>query len=70
MKFVVEMHDKESPYGEFFTELVVLYDGKTILRESDRGEPEDQTFGRNWSWVDSIIMKAYQLGLKDGKCGD
>lgn len=65
----VEYDDKESVYGEFFTELVVRHKGKVILRETDAGEPEDQTFGRNWSWVSTIIEKAYKLGLKDGKNG-
>lgn len=34
--------------------------------ESDGGEPEDNTFARDWHWVDTAIRRAYDLGFKHG----
>lgn len=28
----------------------------------DGGEPEDQTLGRDWSWVRRAILRAYEAG--------
>jgi hypothetical protein len=32
----------------------------------DGGEPEDQTFSRDWGWVTGALQDAYQLGRKHG----
>lgn len=48
------------------TLLIVKRHGKMILKQYDGGEPEDNTFYRDWSWVESIIEKAYKFGLEDG----
>lgn len=42
--------------------LIVENNDIVIFSQSDLGEPEDQTFGRNWSWVAEIIMRAYKIG--------
>lgn len=46
--------------------LFVWYNGKIIRSESDGGEPEDNSFSRDWNWVGSAIEEAYQYGFKDG----
>ena len=33
---------------------------------SDGGEPEDQTLGRDWSWVAPALQSAYEDGLFEG----
>ena len=33
----------------------------------DGGEPEDNSFGRDWSWVTTELQKAYEQGLVDGR---
>lgn len=33
----------------------------------DGGEPEDQTLGRNWSWVVPALNAAYARGQRDGQ---
>lgn len=33
---------------------------------TDGGEPEDQTLGRNWSWVAPALQAAYRLGHRHG----
>ena len=48
--------------------LVEVIDGKPIrVLGSDGGEPEDQTFGRDWKWVVEEINKAYQAGYECGR---
>lgn len=46
--------------------LVVEHDGKVIFYQFDGGEPEDQTFGRDLSWITTIINRAYKIG-RDSK---
>lgn len=43
--------------------LIVENAGEIIFAQWDGGEPEDQTFGRDLSWVAGIIQKAYDLGM-------
>jgi len=65
MLFVtIERRDPESRY-DYSDVLKVFHKGKVIIEESDGGEPEDQTFGRDWDWVSTAIEKAYKLGLED-----
>lgn len=33
----------------------------------DGGEPEDNSFGRDWSWVPYELRRAYEKGLEDAK---
>lgn len=53
----------------WYNRLVVKHNGETILEASDSMEPEDVSFSRDLSWVPKIILKAYELGLKDGQSG-
>lgn len=46
--------------------LIIEHNGKIIREEYDGGEPEDQSFYRDWAWVADAIEQAYQLGVKDG----
>ncbi len=46
--------------------LKVYREGRCVLQESDRGEPEDQSFYRDWSWVPDAIRDAYAYGVEDG----
>jgi hypothetical protein len=59
---VIEMVDE----GEFST-LIVRHNGDVLVRESDNGEPGDNSFFRDWRWVVGAIEQAYELGLADGK---
>lgn len=64
--FKVTMQSSSSGYT---TRLSILRYGSPILQGHDGGEPEDNSFGRDWSWVSGAIEQAYQLGLRDGKAG-
>lgn len=33
----------------------------------DYGEPEDQSFMRNFGWVAGALQEAYRLGVQDGQ---
>jgi hypothetical protein len=41
-------------------------DGKVNVLGIDGGAPEDQTFGRDWSWVQKALNKAYEDGITQG----
>ena len=43
----------------------VIHNGKVIEEYYDGGEPEDNSFVRDWSWVPDAIEKAYKLGIED-----
>jgi uncharacterized lipoprotein NlpE involved in copper resistance len=47
--------------------LQVVRDGTVIREEADCGEPEDQSFCRDWSWVETALREAYAFGLEDGR---
>lgn len=48
-------------------ELLVYRDERCIRTESDGGEPEDQSFYRDWKWVPKALLEAYAFGLEDGR---
>lgn len=47
--------------------LAIYVDGELTEIYSDNGEPEDNTFGRDWNWVSGELMAAYERGLIDGR---
>lgn len=64
-RFRVEMVE-EDKHGEPVEVLKVTHDGRLLYEERDGGEPEDQSFCRDWAWVPGAIRQAYALGLADG----
>jgi len=46
--------------------LLAIQIGDKVYLKRDGGEPEDNTFGRDWSWVDGMIAAAYAEGVKNG----
>lgn len=64
-RFKVEMIEEDDGYTSRQT-LKATHDGKVLFEERDGGEPEDQSFYRDWSWVPDALKKAYALGLADG----
>lgn len=57
------------PWDEEYRTPLVIEDDEGVRGYIDRGEPEDNSFGRDWSWVGVELIKAYEQGLKDGKEG-
>ena len=66
-KLKVEVIESNRDKYDYPSELVVTHDGKEISRHSDCGEPEDNTFNRDWDWIVGEILGAYRLGLQDGR---
>ena len=50
-----------------YEELIIFHDDKEIASYCDGGEPEDNFFLRDWSWVASELKRAYELGMQDAK---
>jgi hypothetical protein len=47
--------------------LVRCEDGKPVeILGEDGGEPEDQSFRRDWAWVPQALQDAYDLGYGHG----
>ena len=66
-KYNVIIEDYENSFGVTKNELKIIYDKEIILEEVDNGEPEDNSFHRDYNWVKRELERAYELGLKDGK---
>ena len=45
---------------------LIIEDDNGTREHWDGGEPEDNTFGRDWNWVPQELERAYKQGLKDG----
>jgi hypothetical protein len=63
--FEVTLTDESGAYDHRQV-LRIVRNGVVILEEADGGEPEDQSFYRDWKWVLAALEKAYALGLEDG----
>lgn len=61
-RYVVTIECEESPnYDDGVARLVISVDGVENCHY-DHGEPEDNTFFRDWSWVEEELKRAYELG--------
>ncbi len=45
--------------------LIKIENGNIEVLGFDGGEPEDQLFSRDWSWVLPALQEAYNAGKKD-----
>jgi hypothetical protein len=59
--------DEEERYGDPYLVLRIARNGVDIEERSDRGEPEDNSYYRDWGWVPGALRKAYEFGLADGR---
>lgn len=57
---------KEDEDFSKYTTVLAIDDGGAERIYCDGGEPEDQTFYRDWSWVKDELERAYAAGLRDG----
>ena len=51
--------------GDFRQKLVIERNGAEIAEHYDCGEPEDQSFYRDWAWVPLALRDAYLCGVED-----
>lgn len=68
MKAILD-YDVENSYGRSFSELTITWDNGDVEVHQDSGEPEDNTFGRDWSWVFDALQRAYDDGVAKGRKG-
>lgn len=57
---------KDICYEDFTSVMIIVINGSMQI-ERDRGEPEDQIFSRDLSWIESAIRRAYEFGLTKAK---
>ena len=54
--------------GDSWSNILIIKNDETeIARYYDNGEPEDNSFIRDWGWVKGELSRAYGLGLAKGK---
>ena len=55
---------EDPPYSKYdmFGYLIIRDYGGLIRIYRDGGEPEDQSFSRDWKWVRQELMNAYRQG--------
>ena len=66
MRYEARLEEDDDSY-DGGTKLVILYDGKPVTEYTDGGEPEDNSFYRDWHWVPYELKRAYDLGFCDGR---
>ena len=52
---------------EYANYILVSYDDKLVLLESDAMELEDKSFSRDLYWIIPALKEAYSLGLEESK---
>ena len=66
MTYTVEVALEDNEWGNYYSRLTIKHNGEVVAEHTDRGEPEDNSFGRDWSWVAPALRDAYERGRKDG----
>ena len=63
MSYQVEIvDDQEYDYRSI---LIATHNNKIVVKEYDHGEPEDNSFYRDYKWVKQALLDAYAAGLSD-----
>jgi hypothetical protein len=59
--------DDDYSYGNDYRNYLVIEDGDYKKVYTDGGEPEDASFGRDYSWVALELRRAYKSGMESRK---
>jgi hypothetical protein len=62
---VKQEDDKEFPF--LYRVKLIITDDEGAREYFDRGEPENNSFYRDYSWVQTELNNAYEQGKKDGR---
>lgn len=54
-----------SKYKDGRQELIIYINDQEVISHLDGGEPEDQSFNRDWSWIKGELERAYETGRQD-----
>lgn len=52
------------PYSHEYRSRLVITDSAGEREYWDGGEPEDNSFGRDWSWIANELRSAYEQGKR------
>jgi hypothetical protein len=63
--FKVTVRDTGNQWRRF-NELTIIHNNEVISTHSDSGEPEDNSFYRDYSWIKGMLERAYKFGFEDG----
>lgn len=63
MSYEVRVDPVEDKW-DFYSELKIIVDGELRATYNDNGEPEDNSFGRDWSWIGGELASAYEVGRR------
>ena len=63
----IKKNKEEDNGDEVRSKLVITHKSKELHTYYDGGEPEDNYFFRDWSWVADELQRAYELGKQDAK---
>ena len=47
--------------------LTITHNGEVVGTFTDMGEPEDNSFNRDYNWVSQALQAAYRFGLNDAE---
>lgn len=59
--------DEGKEISDMRSRLIVMRNGEQKYEQYDGGEPEDNYYFRDHSWIESAIQNAYDWGLEDGR---
>jgi len=66
MSYHVEVKRAEDERGvDEYRNMIVITDDSGKRDYWDYGEPEDNSFNRDWKWVARELQVAYEQGIKD-----
>lgn len=67
MSYRAVLIPSDDPWGDYWNmnKLVIEHNGEEIATHYDNGEPEDNSFTRDWGWVPDALEEAYKLGFQD-----
>ena len=55
------------PYSHEYRSRLVITDTSGEREYWDGGEPEDNSFGRDWKWIEGELRNAYEQGKRAGE---
>lgn len=53
------------PDSHKYRSRLVIMDTSGEREYWDGGEPEDNSFGRDWNWIEGELLAAYEQGKRD-----
>ena len=65
-KYIVTVDDDPEDRWKVRQRLTASHNGEVVMYGIDHGEPEDNSFLRDYDWIKPALEQAYALGVADG----